>query len=801
MIFKQLPLEAKFAAVAGIVFFSMMASRTYLAERIDVKSLRWLLRLQMALFANALMLIGSFHIWKSTVITFYRAPSISPYVFTFWKTVVLMFLVLAHSSFFTLLFLVAEEPYLFSLAAYTCLGSYIILIFFLFAFGSLEQGYKLLVRREAKMNNINKNDKLAIKPAVAVMVTVALTILGVLNASHPPAVNTVVIPVHKLPLSMDNLKVVLLSDIHLGPTVGKTKLKMIVKMVRTLKPDITVIVGDLTDSDVKDLGPAVEPLGQLDSRLGTYFVTGNHEYYTSDVNNWFELLKSFNIHPLHNENIHATDHLDYKADARNSTDFLGIFGQSASQRSFGIDYARNCFLKDGEPFRYISGSIHYSRIPRYYWKDRLLKMKMAGLDAIQTYVPWNFHEPEPGVYNFDGDQDLVHFLQLAQELGLLVILRAGPYICAEWDMGGLPAWLLQKENIVLRSSDADYLAAVGRWMGVLLPKMKPHLYQNGGPIIMVQVENEYGSYFACDFDYLRYLQNLFRQHLGNEVVLFTTDGASKPLVRCGALQGLYSTVDFGPGANMPYLPQPTSYDYDAPLSEAGDLTEKYFAIREVIGMYKKIPEGPIPPTTPKFAYGEVALEKVGTVKDLLDDLSPSGPIKSMYPLTFVQVKQYFGYILYRTKLPRNCSEKTLLSSLSHGIHDRAYVSVDGIPQGVLDRRNAVTLNITGNAGAYLDMLIENMGRVNFGKYNNDFKGQIWINGFNLGRYWPVRGPQMTLFVPSNVLVSSSPNNITVLELEKAPCNAGKCLLEFVDTPNINGTLEHLCDTSEKPFTR
>uniref|UniRef100_A0A8C9LAU5 Galactosidase beta 1 n=1 Tax=Pavo cristatus TaxID=9049 RepID=A0A8C9LAU5_PAVCR len=269
------------------------------------------------------------------------------------------------------------------------------------------------------------------------------------------------------------------------------------------------------------------------------------------------------------------------------------------QRTFGIDYDCNCFVKDGHPFRYISGSIHYSRVPRYYWKDRLLKMKMAGLDAIQTYVPWNYHEPQMGVYDFSGDRDLEYFLQLASETGLLVILRAGPYICAEWDMGGLPAWLLEKESIVLRSSDSDYLTAVEKWMGVLLPKMKPHLYQNGGPIIMVQVENEYGSYFACDYDYLRSLLKIFRQHLGDEVVLFTTDGASQFHLKCGALQGLYATVDFAPvdalnihilhrfgkiGANMPYMSQPTSYDYDAPLSEAGDLTEKYFALREVIGM-------------------------------------------------------------------------------------------------------------------------------------------------------------------------------------------------------------------------
>ncbi|KFV92375.1 Beta-galactosidase, partial [Eurypyga helias] len=593
-------------------------------------------------------------------------------------------------------------------------------------------------------------------------------------------------------------------------------------------------------------------------------------------------------------------------------------------RSFGIDYDCNCFVKDGTPFRYISGSIHYSRVPRYYWEDRLLKMKMAGLDAIQTYVPWNYHESQMGVYDFSGDKDLEYFLQLANDTGLLVILRAGPYICAEWDMVQpfVTAISFLGKALKYILCITDYLAAVEKWMGVLLPKMRPHLYQNGGPIIMVQVENEYGSYFACDYDYLRSLLKLFRRHLGDEVVLFTTDGASQFHLRCGALQGLYATVDFGPGgnvtaaflalrgsepagplvnsefytgwldhwghrhsvvpaqtvaktlneilaygasvnlymfiggtnfaywngANMPYMPQPTSYDYDAPLSEAGDLTEKYFALREVIGMYKQLPEGLIPPTTPKFAYGKVRLQKVGSVVEVLDRLSPAGPVKSAYPITFVQLKQYFGFVLYRTVLPKNCTEPAQLSSPSNGVHDRAYVSVDGVPQGVLERDKSRTINITGKAGANLDILVENMGRVNFGRYNNDFKGlvsnltldqeilvqweiypldidgavkrdinghsdrskssvgnplsyeaptfytgqlsvpggipdlpqdtyvkfpgwtkgQIWINGFNLGRYWPARGPQLTLFVPRNVLVASVPNNLTVLELEHSP---------------------------------
>ncbi|XP_058146572.1 beta-galactosidase isoform X2 [Dasypus novemcinctus] len=624
--------------------------------------------------------------------------------------------------------------------------------------------------------------------------------------------------------------------------------------------------------------------------------------------------------------------------------------RNASQRTFEVSYGRDCFLKDGQPFRYVSGSMHYSRVPRFYWKDRLLKMKMAGLNAVQTYVPWNFHEPRPGQYQFSGDQDVEHFLQLAHEMGLLVILRAGPYICAEWDMGGLPAWLLEKETIVLRSSDPDYLAAVDKWLGVLLPKMKPLLYQNGGPIITVQVENEYGSYFTCDFDYLRFLQKRFHYHLGDEVLLFTTDGAQEKYLQCGSLQGLYATVDFGPGvnitaafllqrkseprgplvnsefytgwldhwghphstvkteavtsslgdllawganvnlymfiggtnfaywngANTPYAAQPTSYDYDAPLSEAGDLTEKYFAVRDIIRKFEKVPEGPIPPSTPKYAYGKVALKKLKTVEEALDILCPSGPIKSLYPLTFVQVKQYFGFVLYRTTLPRDCSDPTALSAPLGGVHDRAYVSVDRVPQGVLERNKVLTLNITGKAGATLDLLVENMGRVNYGRFNNDFKGlvsnltldcdiltnwtifplntedavlshlggwgghgggrhvgsyahssssytlpafyvgnfsipsgipqlpqdtfiqfpgwtkgQVWINGFNLGRYWPARGPQVTLFVPQHILLTSSPNTVTVLELERAACDGGSlapCVVELVDKPVINATL-------------
>uniref|UniRef100_A0A7N6B1J5 Beta-galactosidase n=1 Tax=Anabas testudineus TaxID=64144 RepID=A0A7N6B1J5_ANATE len=609
--------------------------------------------------------------------------------------------------------------------------------------------------------------------------------------------------------------------------------------------------------------------------------------------------------------------------------------QVSGERSFSVDYKNDCFLKDGKPFQYISGSIHYSRIPRYYWKDRLLKMYMTGLNAIQVYVPWNFHEAVQGIYNFTGDRDLEHFLDLANQTGLLVILRPGPYICAEWEMGGLPAWLLQKPNIRLRSADTDYVQAVSNWLAVLLPKLKPWLYSNGGNIITVQVENEYGSYYACDYNYMRHLRTLFRFFLGEDTVLFTTDGNTDREMMCGTLEGLYATIDFGTDTNITdafnrqrrfeprgplvnsefytgwldhwgdqhavvdaqkvsrvlgemltmganvnmymfeggtnfgywngadhdsrFRSVVTSYDYDAPLSEAGDPTEKLLDIRDVIKQFRDVPSGPMPPATPKFAYGFVTLSKVNIKTGLLNILSPPGPVKSQYPLTFEEIKQYYGYMLYQTTLPWDLSEPTPLISPMNGVHDRAYVSVNGAFQGLLERDTVLVMNISGQKGDTVDILVENMGRVNFGSKINDYKGlvsnlilgkdvltdwkiypldidgaitrgwpqsnsrqsfpafwtestvgpafysgtlqpnglawdtflklnewtkgQVWINGVNLGRYWPARGPQQTLYVPGPLLSSTQPNNITVLELEKAPAHLR---ILFMDRPQLSG---------------
>ncbi|XP_027703624.1 transmembrane protein with metallophosphoesterase domain [Vombatus ursinus] len=307
IVLRQLSLEAKAALAAAGVFFSMMVSRTYLSGNLEIGVRRWLFRLQLALFANALMLIGSMYIWRSTVTSLYHSPAVEWGCFWPWKVTILAFLALAHSSFFTMLFLVAEEPYLLAMVAYSSLGAYIIMIFFLFILGCMEQGYQLLAWRGGRVSgSIDKTRRTVLKPVLAVAVTAVLSVVGLLNAAQPPAVKTVQVPIHQLPPSMNDLKVVLLSDIHLGPTVGRTKMELFVRMVEALKPDVTVIVGDLSDSEASVLRKAVEPLGRLYSRLGTYFVTGNHEYYTSDVNNWFELLKSLNVQPLHNENVKIT---------------------------------------------------------------------------------------------------------------------------------------------------------------------------------------------------------------------------------------------------------------------------------------------------------------------------------------------------------------------------------------------------------------------------------------------------------------------------------------------------------------
>ncbi len=202
------------------------------------------------------------------------------------------------------------------------------------------------------------------------------------------------------------------------------------------------------------------------------------------------------------------------------------------------------FLLDGKPFQIVSGEMHYARVPRAYWRDRFRKARAMGLNTISTYVFWNLHEPRPGVYDFSGQNDVAEYIREAGAEGLHVILRPGPYVCAEWELGGYPAWLLADSTRVLRSTEARFTAPAERWLQRLGRELGPLLGSHGGPIIAVQVENEYGS-FDSDSAYMRWQVNaLKRAGLGN-VLLYTADGPDQ-LPR-GTLPDLPAVVNFGPG--------------------------------------------------------------------------------------------------------------------------------------------------------------------------------------------------------------------------------------------------------------
>jgi beta-galactosidase len=570
------------------------------------------------------------------------------------------------------------------------------------------------------------------------------------------------------------------------------------------------------------------------------------------------------------------------------------------------------FLLDGQPFRILSGAMHYFRIHPDYWADRLRKMRLLGLNTVETYVAWNLHEPRPGEFHFDGGLDLVRYITLAADLGLKVIVRPGPYICSEWDFGGLPAWLLADLGMRLRCAYPPYLAAVDRFFAALLPRLTPLLASQGGPIIAVQVENEYGSY-GNDKTYLRHLEASLRSQ-GIDVLLFTSDGPDDKMLQFGTLPHLLKTANFGSraaesfaklrqyqpegplmcaefwngwfdhwgephhtrnpqeaaaaldeilslgasvnlymfhggtnfrwtsGANEAPYPDyqatVTSYDDDAPLDEAGDPTPKYFAFRDVLRRYTDIPDEPIPSATPKLNLGPVALTESVGLFDALPVLAT--PIASPTPETMERLGHDVGFILYRNQVGASGVQNKLIV---RDVHDRAQVFLDGTLLGVLEREfhqeklDDVAIPV---GGAQLDILVENMGRVNYGPNLADrkgithgvllgqqmlydwqifplplddlsrlpftpldaldgprffrgtfevanpldtflalpgwVKGVAWVNGFCLGRYWR-RGPQQTLYIPAPLLRVGA-NEVILFELDKTE----KPVVELVDQP-------------------
>jgi beta-galactosidase len=219
-------------------------------------------------------------------------------------------------------------------------------------------------------------------------------------------------------------------------------------------------------------------------------------------------------------------------------------GTAAGKHTFTL--GKTDFLLDGRPFRMMAGELHFQRIPRVYWKDRLLKARAMGLNTICTYVFWNLLEPEPGQWDFSGTNDLAEFIRTAQEAGLWVVVRPGPYACAEWDFGGLPLWLLRTPDIKIRCLDSRYMKACGNYIAQLAPLLRPLQVGQGGPVLMLQIENEYGSY-GNDRGYMTALESMWRKG-GLEIPFYTADGATPYMLEAGSLPGCAIGLDPATGA-------------------------------------------------------------------------------------------------------------------------------------------------------------------------------------------------------------------------------------------------------------
>jgi beta-galactosidase len=453
------------------------------------------------------------------------------------------------------------------------------------------------------------------------------------------------------------------------------------------------------------------------------------------------------------------------------------------------------FLRDGRPHQVVSAAVHYFRVLPQLWRDRLERVRAMGVNTVETYVAWNVHEPQPGVHDFAGGNDFPAFIDLAGRLGMDVIVRPGPYICAEWEFGGLPGWLLRDPNIRLRCSDRRFLAAADRWFDVLIPQILPLLSGRGGPVVALQLENEYGSY-GNDRAYLDHLYTGLVDR-GVDCLMFTADGPTDAMLQGGSVPGVLATGTFGSrpeeslatlrryqndgplmctefwhgwfdhwgephhsrdaaeaadvldrllragasvniymghggtnfgwcnGANHDgeiYQPTVTSYDYDAPIGEAGELTPKFHLFREVISRHTgRTP--PAPPAAAKRLMPQTAVpDGMATLADHLDVLTT--PVSSTWLDPMEAFGQSYGFIHYRTRIsgPRPVADLRI-----DGLADRAQIFLDGTEIGVL-HRNApdATLPVTIISDcAVLDVLVENQGRINYGPFLADRKG---ING-------------------------------------------------------------------------
>ncbi|WP_406047037.1 glycoside hydrolase family 35 protein [Kribbella sp. NBC_00889] len=568
------------------------------------------------------------------------------------------------------------------------------------------------------------------------------------------------------------------------------------------------------------------------------------------------------------------------------------------------------FLLDGAPFRILSGALHYFRVHPDSWADRIEKARLMGLNTIETYVPWNAHSPRPGVFGTAGMLDLERFLREVAAAGLYAIVRPGPYICAERDNGGLPAWLFREPGVGVRRNEPRFLAAIEEYLDAVLRIVRPLQVDQGGPVLLVQVENEYGA-FGDDQTYLKAVAEMIR-NAGITVPLVTVDQPVDAMLAAGGLDGVLRTASFGSragerlatlrthqpsgplmcmefwegwfdywggphhttdapdaaaeldallaagasvniymfhggtnfgltsGANDKgvYRPIITSYDYDAPLDEAGNPTAKFHAFREVISRYAPIPD--VVPASGVRAPETSAV--LGSPVRLLADPDAWGNWTS-YDVLPTLDELDARLALFRTEV---AAEEPVLLSVGE-VRDRAYVFLDGAPVGVLDRERHDRALILPHGGQ-LEIVVEDQGRVNYGRRIGEPKGLIgsvrlgsteltgwsvcaidleavprlwdsaepdalgvgptawrasfdveqpvdhflstvawgkgiaWVNGFNLGRYWR-RGPQETLYIPGPVLRPGL-NELVVLELDVM----AEPVAHFVARPSL-GPLE------------
>lgn len=508
----------------------------------------------------------------------------------------------------------------------------------------------------------------------------------------------------------------------------------------------------------------------------------------------------------------------------------------------GLSASNSYFTLNNRNISIYSGAMHYFRVPSEYWRDRLRKMRATGLNAVETYIPWNLHEPEPRVYDFgNGTSDfgnmlnLEQFLKTAQEEDLFTIIRPGPYICAEWEWGGLPSWLLRTNGIRVRTSDNIFIKFVERYFRLLLHILSVLQFTKGGSIIAFQIENEYGSLRRKDQKYLKHLKRILRRHRIVEL-LFTSDGPSvgttgqmpnilstgnfqaepqqeleimagtqpgKPLMvmeywagwfdhwgeshnqiintdysytlgtilRFPASVNLYmfhggTSFGFMNGANYAnkycgqegYQPDTTSYDYDAPLSENGDYTDKYYSTKRLINRYNqyrtRLPL--MPGLSKRTAYKLINIHSMLPLEELLGKL-PQITCRTLMPMELLPINngagQSYGYIIYR-KVNLYIPANSLLRIMGY-VSDTVVVLINGVLKskvlesmkdlnhfGYYRLNNSYLIIDSEYLNATLDLVVENAGRVNYGslkqlhhQYKGLWQGPVLLNCEPIGDWY------------------------------------------------------------------